>query len=165
MVEAQAFRHTSLSGLRAATSGRKVAGRRGKHAVCSRSRSGNPASHQRISAFTGRTVAAKTIGCDPIGRGQMAHGRTKRDAIDTTDCRFVTNYRAATTAQLGATDISVASATSLNPFASHGALHRTPARRRPLVGARRRGALYYGYQENAGGCHPPGRDPDCRHSR
>ena len=54
-------------------------------------------------------------------------------------------------------------AISLEPLASHGATPGGPVRRSIGVGARRRGVPLHGYQENAGGCHPPGRNTDCRH--
>jgi hypothetical protein len=94
----------------------------------------------------------------------MARMRTKRDAIDVNDCRFAMLHLPAMTIYAGAPNTCVSRAFTFKPFASHSAMRRMPVSRRPLVGARARG-VYYGYQENAGGCHPPGRNTDCRYSR
>ena len=95
---------------------------------------------------------------------------TKPDAIKLSDCAFVmhrspvqafhSHSGACATASSGAS-----CAIDFTQYASHGATLRSPVRRAFVVGARRRGVLFYGYQENAGGCHPPGRNTDRRHQR
>jgi hypothetical protein len=92
----------------------------------------------------------------------MARKRTKRDAIELSDCRFVTQHLPAMTITTGAFKAELLRATHPKPFASHSATARMPVSPRLSVGARARG-VHYGYQENAGGCHPPGRNTDCRH--
>lgn len=163
MVEALASSQTNLRGQIATTSGLEVAGRRGETAPETRIRCG------KSCASIGISVSREPDGCqrpsasNPIGRGQMARRRTKRDAIEITDCRFAMLHLPALTISAGAPNAEVSRPTPLKPFASHCATGRTPVFRRPLVGARARG-VHYGYQENAGGCHPPGRNTDCRYS-
>src|SRR5690606_13176792 len=110
----------------------------------------------------GRTVAG--LSGHPIGRGQMARRRSIRDAIEDTDCRFASPTMPALTIIIQALNVRGSRPSTLNPFAPQCATPRMPPIRRPLVGARVRGA-HYGDQENAGGCHPPGRNTDCRYRR
>ena len=97
-----------------------------------------------------------------IGRGWMTTGSTKPDAKHFSACAFVIARPPA--ARLARTDCA-SGAPSLNLLAAHGATQRSPVRRARAVGARRPGAQFNGYQKNAGGWHPPGRNPDCRQQR
>lgn len=151
-----------VHGPRPATSKRKAAG------YASDLDRGNPVQMRQfmrlyeISAPQGPDGSKRTscvIAWCSTGRGPMALRRTKRDAIRTTDCAFVMSLTSATASQ----NIGAFCATPLKPFASQGAIRMRPACRTVLVGARRRGVQSYGYKENAGGCHPPGRNTDCRH--
>ena len=92
-----------------------------------------------------------------IGRGRMTTGSTKPDAKHDFACAFViarppVDRLVSTRCAFGAL--------SLNPLAAHGAALRSPVRRARSVGARRPGAHFNGYQKNAGGWHPPGRNTD-----
>jgi hypothetical protein len=94
----------------------------------------------------------------------MARRRTKRDAIDTADCRFASPFLPAMTEFAGAQNVRGSRPIFFNTFAPQRAEPGLPVRRLPSFGARVRG-VNYGNQENAGGCHPPGRNTDCRYSR
>jgi hypothetical protein len=94
----------------------------------------------------------------------MARRRTKRDAIEMNDCRFASPYLPAMTEFAGAQNVRGSRPIVFNTFAPQRAEPGSPVRRLTPFGARVRG-VYYGNQENAGGCHPPGRNTDCRHSR
>jgi len=121
------------------------------------------------------------------GRGQMTNGRTGRGADRHAACAFPVRdpwaviipggTRAAST--IGAGErvqrernlrprferAAAPRATPLKASAAQGATCGRPARRSMPRGARRHGEYVYGNEENAGGCHPPGRDPDRRHQR
>lgn len=112
----------------------------------------------------GRTAAATPSGCgSPIGRGHMARRRIERNAIELNDCRFATLQLPAMTTYTGAPKAELPRAPTPKPYASHSAISGRPFPRLRLGGARVRG-VHNGYQENAGGCHPPGRNTDYRHS-
>lgn len=94
----------------------------------------------------------------------MTTGSTKPDAMPLPACSFV--IAAQPVPRLGFTlGASLDCASTLKPGAAHGATHGGPVRRTRSVGARRPGVNLYGYQKNAGGWHPPGRNTDCRHKR
>src|SRR3569832_27083 len=107
--------------------------------------------------------AVRRVPGDHIGRGWMTTGSTKPDAMPLPACSFV--IAAQPVACLGFTHGAHPGALTLKPEAAHGARHGSPARRVRSVGARRPGVILYGYQKNAGGWHPPGRNTDCRHQR
>ncbi len=144
--------------------------RRGRGAVRERrvfsgtgSEAAFPALRYEFRFLSDRTVVGVMYVADnPIGRGQMARKRTRRDAIEHDDCRFAMLHLSALINHTGAHEAELLRAPTPKPFASHCATRRGPAIRNPLVGARARG-VFYGYQENAGGCHPPGRNTDRRH--
>ena len=94
-----------------------------------------------------------------LGRGRMTTGSTKPDAKPFSACAFVI---ARPPVDRLASSRCAFGALSLNPSAAHGAPQRSPVRRVRSVGARRPGASVYGYQKNAGGWHPPGRNTDRR---
>ena len=94
-----------------------------------------------------------------IGRGRMTRGSTKPDAMHSQACAFVI---ARPSVDRLTSHGCASGALSLNPLAAHGAALRSPVRRVRSVGARRPGASVYGYQQNAGGWHPPGRNTDRR---
>jgi hypothetical protein len=98
-----------------------------------------------------------------LGRGRMTTGSTKPDAKHVSACAFV--IARPPVDRLVATSRCALGALSLNPTAAHGAPQRSPARRVRSVGARRPGAHFNGYQKNAGGWHPPGRNTDRRQQR
>jgi hypothetical protein len=93
------------------------------------------------------------------GRDRMTRGSTKPDAMPFQACAFVI---ARPPVDRLASHERAFGALSLNPLAAHRAERRSPVRRGRSVGARRPGAIIYGYQENAGGWHPPGRNTDRR---
>ena len=105
--------------------------------------------------------AVRRVSGAHIGRGWMTTGSTKPDATPLFACAFVITAR-----PVSRLDISIGAnclrASTHKRLAAHGATQRRPARRFRSVGARRPGVLN-GYQKNAGGWHPPGRNPDCRH--
>jgi hypothetical protein len=92
------------------------------------------------------------------GRDRMTRGSTKPDAMHFQACAFV--IARPPVDRLLASHERASGALSLNPLAAHRAERRSPVRRVRSVGARRPGASVYGYQENAGGWHPPGRNTD-----
>ena len=94
-----------------------------------------------------------------IGRGRMTKGSTKPDALHSQACAFVI---ARPPVDRLASHGCAFGALSLNPLAAHRAERRSPVRRVRSVGARRPGASVYGYQKNAGGWYPPGRNTDRR---
>ena len=97
-----------------------------------------------------------------LGRGWMTTGSTKPDAMPVSACAFV--IAAQPVLNLGIPHGAIfRCATPLKPLAAHGATQRRPVRRFRSVGARRPGAPLNGYQKNAGGWHPPGRNADRRH--
>jgi len=143
---------------------RKATGKGIEETSLTRFRSGISCAFYEFRSHSDRTAAGQSSDArSPIGRGQMARRRTTRDAIEQDDCRFATLQLSAMTSHIGALKAELLRAPTPKPFASHCATRRIPVLRHPLVGARRRG-VHYGYQENAGGCHPPGRNTDCRHS-
>ena len=97
-----------------------------------------------------------------IGRGRMTTGSTKPDALLSIACAFVI---ARPPAPHLASSARLSGAVQLNPSAAHGMTHRRPVRRSRIAGARRPGASLYGYQTNAGGRQPPGRNTDRRYQR
>ncbi len=158
------FPDAGFCSLRLSTAARKATGNGIEETSLLWFRSGNSCAFYEFRSHSGRTAARQSSDAgSPIGRGQMARRRTIRDAIEQDDCRFATLQLSAMTNHIGALKAELLRAPTPKPFASHCATRRIPVLRRPLVGARRRG-VHYGYQENAGGCHPPGRNTDCRHS-
>jgi hypothetical protein len=107
--------------------------------------------------------AVRRVSGDHIGRGWMTTGSTKPDAMPLSACAFVIAARPVS--RLGFTLGASPGASTLKPMAAHGARHRSPVRRVRSVGARRPGVSLNGYQKNAGGWHPPGRNADRRHQR
>jgi len=101
-------------------------------------------------------------------KGLMATGRTNSDAIPNSGCPFVFSRPGAFALHIhggvrAATRPGAQRASFLDLYASHGATPGGPACRSVGVGARRRGVPLHGYQENAGGWHPPGRNTHRRH--
>src|SRR5688572_23314837 len=99
----------------------------------------------------------------------MANGWTKFEAMSLNHRASVVRVLPAqafhSSSGARAADPGVIDAKTLEPSASHGATVRSPVRRTHAAGARRRGVSFYGYEANAGRCHPPGRDPYSRHER
>jgi len=102
--------------------------------------------------------AVRRVSGDHIGRGWMTTGSTKPDAMPLPACSFVIATRPVSRLGIfvGAT---CGCASTPKPMAAHGARRRSPVRRPRSVGARRPGVMLHGNQENAGGWHPPGRNP------
>jgi len=104
----------------------------------------------------GRSV--RRVSGDHLGRGWMTTGSTKPDAMPLPACSFVIAARPVS--HLGFTlGATFGCASTLKPMAAHSARRRSPVRRPRSVGARRPGVMLHGNQENAGGWHPPGRNP------
>ena len=127
------------------------------------------ASRENLDPLEGSKNGQQSLACSQ-GRGLMATGRTKLDAIPNSGCAFVIDFPAANALHYRNGVFAVAPPGALGaptpePFASHGATRGGPARRAAAVGARRRGDLVYGYKAHVGGCHPPGRNTDRRHQR